>query len=291
MAKSPAFQMYAADFLTDTSHWEADEVGVYTRLLLTQWINGHLPADINRLARIAGTSAEVMKKIWTVIGCKFVDDGNGNLINLRLEKSRTDKEAYLRSQSEKGKKSGAARRNKKKTNRGSISVQTGERTESEPLEDEVEDEIENEVEKEVHFEKSEKLLTDTAPQGQNVNVQKQELVLPFNSENFLQHWDWWRQYKREQFSFRYKSVVTEQTALNELAKLAKGDEVLAAEIIKQSIANGWKGFFPIKPEANGPPAHQGKKGVFQANLEANIGAKKLLREMYENGAFDHYKQG
>ena len=106
MAKNPAFQMYAADFLTDTSHWEAEEVGVYTRLLLTQWVNGCLPSNQERLARIAGVPVEAMVKIWLTIGCKFVDDGNGNLVNPRLEKSRSDKEAYLRQQSEKGKKVG-----------------------------------------------------------------------------------------------------------------------------------------------------------------------------------------
>lgn len=277
--------MYAADFLTDTSHWEADEVGVYVRLLLTQWVNGHLPAEMSRLARISGVSVDALVKIWLVIGCKFVDDGNGNLINLRMEKSRTEKEDYLRLQSEKGKKSAAARKNKAKINRGSNSVQTEGITESQPLEDEVEDEIENKVEEENHFEKSEKLF---AAEAKN---EPPDVTLPFDSEDFVRHWDWWRQYKREQFGFRYKSAVTEQAAVNELVKIAKGDETLAVEIIRQSIANGWKGFFPIKPEANAPPGNAtGKKGVFQANMEANIGAKKLLREMYENGAFDHYKQ-
>jgi uncharacterized protein YdaU (DUF1376 family) len=290
MAKNPAFQMYAADFLTDTSHWEADEVGVYTRLLLTQWINGNLPADMNRLARIAGTSVDVMTKIWLVIGCKFVDDGNGNLINPRLEKSRSDKEAYLRLQSEKGKKSAAARKNKRKINRGSNSVETETPTESQPLEDEVEIEVEIEIEND--FEKSEKLFDDTGEKP-NKAKEKQEIVLPFDSSEFTEHWQWWRKYKREQFGFKYKSQVTEQAAVNDLVKIAKGDEVMAIEIIRQSIANGWKGFFPLKAETdNGAQLQQPvKKGVFQANLEANIGAKKLLRRMYENGAFDHYKQG
>lgn len=278
MAKNPAFQMYAADFLTDTSHWQADEVGVYTRLLLTQWVNGSLPADINRLARIAGVPGEVMAKVWLTVGCKFVDDGYGNLVNLRMEKSRSDKEAYLRSQSEKGKKSAAARKNKQKINRGSNSVATGALTETQPLEDEVE--IENEIEVVNDFEKSEKLLTDTTPK---TTKGRQEIVLPFDSPEFTEHWQWWRKYKQEQFGFKYKSQVTEQAAVNDLVKIAKGDEVTAIEIIRQSIANGWKGFFPVKNEAITQVANQsGKKTVFQANLEANIGAKEILRRMYAN---------
>lgn len=287
MAKNPAFQMYAADFLTDTSHWEAVEVGVYTRLLLTQWINGSLPADMNRLARIAGTSAEVMTKIWLVIGCKFIDDGCGNLINPRMEKSRSDKEAYLRLQSEKGKKSAAAWKNKRKINRGSNSVETETLTESQPLEDEVE--IENENEVEIDFEKSEKLFVGTGEKPSKAAKEKQEIVLPFDSPEFTEHWQWWRRYKQEQFGFKYKSQVTEQAAINDLVKIAKGDEVTAIEIIKQSIANGWKGFFPIKNETVTQPANQaGRKTVFQANLEANIGAKEILRRMYANQTVDNH---
>lgn len=288
MAKNPAFQMYAADFLTDTSHWEAEEVGVYTRLLLTQWVNGSLPSNQERLARIAGVPVEAMVKIWLTIGCKFVDDGNGNLINPRLEKSRSDKEAYLRQQSEKGKKSAAARKNKPKINRGSNLVATEAITESQPLEVEIEDEIEKEIEEEVLFEKSEKLFADGGQKSGKAK-EKRELVLPFDSAAFAEHWDWWRKYKQEQFGFRYKSPVTEQAALNELTQLAQGDEALALAIIRQSIANGWKGLFALKAEAKGPPGAE-KKSVFQANLEANIETKKMLRKMFENGAFDHYEQ-
>src|SRR5690606_13503883 len=106
----------------------------------------------------------------------------------------------------------------------------------------------------------------------------------FDSAAFAEHWDWWRKYKQEQFGFRYKSPVTEQAALNELTQLAQGDEALALAIVRQSIANGWKGFFALKGEAKGPPGTE-KKSVFQANLEANIETKKMLRKMFENGAF------
>lgn len=291
MAKNPAFQMYAADFLTDTSHWEAEELGVYTRLLLTQWINGSLPSDKGRLARIAGVSVETMVKIWLTIGSKFVDDGNGNLVNPRMEKTRNDKEAYLQMQSEKGKKSAAARKNKQKVNRGSYSVATGGLTESQPLEDEVEDEIEKELEEEILFEKSEKLFAEQNEKSGKAAKEKRELVMPFDSPEFAEHWQWWRKYKQEQFGFKYKSVVTEQAALNDLTRIADGDEVTAIAVIKKSIANGWKGFFAIKHDATSPPGNQPtKKSVFQANLEANIETKKMLRKMYENGAFDHYEQ-
>ena len=53
MGKPPAFQFYAAAFLTDTAEWTIQEVGLYIRLLSSQWINGSLPNNKKRLALIA----------------------------------------------------------------------------------------------------------------------------------------------------------------------------------------------------------------------------------------------
>ena len=50
MGKSPAFRLYASDFYMDTQTWSNEEVGVYLRLLLYQWINGSIPNDENLLA-------------------------------------------------------------------------------------------------------------------------------------------------------------------------------------------------------------------------------------------------
>lgn len=72
-------------------------------------------------------------------------------------------------------------------------------------------------------------------------------VNPF-SEQFLPHWDLWKDYKREQWKFQYKSVISEQGTVNELVKLSEGNETIAIAIITQSIARGWKGFFKLKPE-------------------------------------------
>ncbi len=43
--KAPAFQLFAADALVDTASWTVDEVGIYFRLLMTEWVNGPLPND------------------------------------------------------------------------------------------------------------------------------------------------------------------------------------------------------------------------------------------------------
>lgn len=73
---------------------------------------------------------------------------------------------------------------------------------------------------------------------------------PF-SDNFLKDWDLWKNFKKDQFDFRYKTALSEQAAVNELVNLSKGDEVAAKKILMLSIANGWKGFFELKTERNG----------------------------------------
>ena len=66
---------------------------------------------------------------------------------------------------------------------------------------------------------------------------------------FLQIWEFWKKYKREQFNFSYKEIG-EQGALSKLYELSGGKLENAMMIVKQSIQNGWKGFFELKNEPN-----------------------------------------
>ena len=74
--------------------------------------------------------------------------------------------------------------------------------------------------------------------------------LPFNSELFSKKWNEWKDYKKSCHKFLYKSETSEIITLNQLSKLAKNSEPDAIEIINQSIANGWKGFFELKTTQN-----------------------------------------
>ena len=71
------------------------------------------------------------------------------------------------------------------------------------------------------------------------------IINPF-SENFIQFWNQWKEYKSKEHKFNYKTYISEQSALDNLQKLSNGNEQTAIAIIDQSIINGWKGFFPIK---------------------------------------------
>lgn len=72
------------------------------------------------------------------------------------------------------------------------------------------------------------------------------LNMHWESEIFTNAWITWKEYKKTQHNFKYKTNETEQVALDQLLKLSEGLEIQALEIIQTSIANGWKGFFQLK---------------------------------------------
>lgn len=77
------------------------------------------------------------------------------------------------------------------------------------------------------------------------------VVFPFTSNEFLKIWESWKAYKFKEHKFRYKSEESEQAALMKLNNLANGNEKDAIEIVKESIAQSWKGFFELKNKSNG----------------------------------------
>jgi len=91
-----------------------------------------------------------------------------------------------------------------------------------------------------------KMIIDTLDE-----VVNEKIVYPFDSERFLDMWSKWVQYKRLQFKFEYKSILTLQASLNSLHELSNGVESIAIKIMLQSIANGWRGFFELKNNNNG----------------------------------------
>lgn len=106
MSKAPAFQLYAADFYMDTISWSPEIVGVYTRLLFYQWVNGSIPNDMEKIARIGGCADNRrwranMDRMWRELCHKFATLPDGNLVNLRLEKTRQKQEQFAEFQREK----------------------------------------------------------------------------------------------------------------------------------------------------------------------------------------------
>jgi len=111
MSKAPpAFQFYAADFLTATAELTDEEVGIYLRLLLNQWINGSIPGEMRRMAMLISAGHERLEKeMWPLIGQKFTKGEDGRYRNDRLELVRKEQEEYREKKRIAGEKSGAAR--------------------------------------------------------------------------------------------------------------------------------------------------------------------------------------
>lgn len=108
--KPPAFQLYAADLLVDTAEWSNTEVGIYLRLLFFEWVNNDLPSDLGRLASMVAEPLGEFQKAWdAVVSQKFIVNGNGRLINVRLEETRKEQNEYRKKQIEAGKRGAAIR--------------------------------------------------------------------------------------------------------------------------------------------------------------------------------------
>lgn len=290
--KQPYIPIYIGDILKDWGHLPLDLFGAAHKLLYRMWDSkqrGKICLDFASYGTLLGVSEMEARKIIGKLtsGDEPIYDHEEEGENIRLINRRMVRETALsKVRSESGVQGG---RGKKKQNGATeenfandLLLKNESKTKAKQKQiPDIDIENESDFESDSTFEKSEKLLDDKSRKAKP--EAKATIVLPFDSEDFARHWEWWRQYKHEQFGFRYKSPVSEQAAINDLVQIAEGDEQAAIDIIKQSIAKGWKGFFPVKTETgNGPPPPGGqqRQSVFQANLEANIGAKEILRKMY-----------
>ena len=66
-----------------TADWEPESKGVYIDLLAHQHVNGSLPSDERKLARVARLSPDEFSRIWETIKYKFIIEGD-HVVNHRL---------------------------------------------------------------------------------------------------------------------------------------------------------------------------------------------------------------
>jgi uncharacterized protein YdaU (DUF1376 family) len=210
----PYFPFYAADFDTDTRDMTHGAVGIYIRLLISQWINGNVPDDQARLHRIAGTDTqEQFDELWSEIQHKFAADKHGTLQNLRLEQERTRTSYITESRRKAGIMSGKARR-KRSTKQQD---RTHDRTDDEQSTKHSESESESESKKD-----------------------KREASPPLPDALNREAWDDWLAYRRES---RWKKWVP-RTVKSRTEMLAQYTHEEQWTIILHSIDNGYKGLFP-----------------------------------------------
>ncbi len=85
-----------------------------------------------------------------------------------------------------------------------------------------------------------------------------KVLLPFNGI-FSEKWAEWKKYKKIEHKFHYKSELSENMALKKLVKLSGNNESIAVQIIEESMAGGWEGFFELKNKNNGKAGIQTNK--------------------------------
>ena len=231
MAADPTYPLYAGDFLAKMALCTIDEIGAYQKIRCYLWINKIIPKE--RLGLFLGSGWE---NAWKNISKFFSENENGEIFDPELEEIRVRRLNYREKQAINGCKGGRPTLEKTQTK----PKQNPNKTQNKPkpynkpnpkkslLEIEIENE--NEIEDEIKKEKE----------------KKEKLIFPFESSEFLKLWETWKNYKKTEFNFTYKSIQSEQAALMEVYNLSGGDEPTANKIILQSMSNKWKGFFEIK---------------------------------------------
>lgn len=106
--------------------------------------------------------------------------------------------------------------------------------------------------------KQKKATRQDKKKQEETRQEETEIVYPFVSEKFKKMWSNWIDYKKQQHNFTYKSAISEQGALKDLAKISEGDEHLAIDLIENAISKAWKGIYkPDKFKVNG----KGEQGI------------------------------
>lgn len=102
---------------------------------------------------------------------------------------------------------------------------------------------------------------------------KQELIFPFESENFMKLWGLICQGKK----WKNKSVNALQMALKKLSRESEPD---ACKMLENAIQGDWQGLVELKPheKTNGTFASKNKQGSASYDVNAINAAHKALKE-------------
>jgi hypothetical protein len=83
-----------------------------------------------------------------------------------------------------------------------------------------------------------------------VNKQAEDYPTQLNTDSWLK----WCQFREKEYRLKYKQLG-EAAAIAKIIKISNEDHEVQEQIIEQSMANGWRGLFPIK-KTNKPKIKQ-----------------------------------
>lgn len=109
MSSRPFMQLYVSDFIGDTLHLSAEQVGVYMLFLMAMWnAGGVLPDDEAKLARVARMSIKKWRSISDDI-LEFFERHDGAISHNRMTEELQKVESKTQSRASAGAKGGAAK--------------------------------------------------------------------------------------------------------------------------------------------------------------------------------------
>lgn len=116
MNKAPAFQFYPTDLLADENFvlMSLEARGAYITLICYCWLEGSIPADTNRMAKLCGIDGSAMAQLWVELSTCF-SSVDGRCINTWLERQRLRQIEYKKDRQEAGKKGAESRWDKAKS--------------------------------------------------------------------------------------------------------------------------------------------------------------------------------
>lgn len=234
MAKDPAFLFYPNDWIGGTMGMTFEEKGAYMELLMMQFNRGHMTKDM-----IAQTLGHKYGQLWGQIEDKFSIDAEKRYFNLRLEEEKLKRKKYVDSRNN-NRSGNNQHTKKKKKEKGHVTY---------------------------HMENEDEDVNKDSSEGVLEKFEKPFVQYPFDSGEFKKQWSLWKDFKKKEFKFKYKSLQSEQAALTQLSSLANGNEKTAIAIIHQSFANGWKGFFNLKNQSKEPTINRQTEETIRRNAE------------------------
>lgn len=203
--KSPAFQFYPADYLSDMKvrmlSWASR--GLYMDLLCFCWREGFIPSDSSAIAQLCGCH-----DLAIVEPCLELFESHPNdekkLVHKRLEIERNNQIERSNERSRSGKKGLESRWGKGKRANSSAKVLPIAKHSS---------------------------SSSTASSFSSTNVE-----LPFQGEAFASVWDSWVEHRKE-----IKKKLTETSVKQQLKQLSRWGERRSIAAIEYTIGKGWQG--------------------------------------------------
>lgn len=260
MGKAPAFQFYAADFLTGTALMTDQEVGQYIRLLCHQWNLGPLPPDNPSLSRLLSGGSLI-----TAVRDKFETNEAGELFNARLESERLKQNEFREKQSENGRKGGRPK------GLANPSLSSG-LTQTKPKRNPSPNPNHN-PKKSSSSSSSSSVLGLLSSEKDSASAE--ESVFPFSSDEFREAWQDFVAMRAE-----IRKPLRPTAIRLSLKNLEAMGEEAAILSLRESTANQWQGLFEPKLRSTAMPS-----GRSRDDPRGNFAAREQFLKMM--GGHEH----